>query len=375
MFRAPGVDIGIVVRMIAGTKLRGAGESRHAWRTGRTSGRVTAPVKRAVSWIYDNMLTFPDPLWSWWLMGRWAACQFASDFAPDVLLSSHGPPSAHLIASYLARRRRIPWVADYRDLWTGNPQEYRSQGARTAAAYLERYCLRHVKACVTVSSPLAERLSTMTHAPVSIVENGWEPDEFKAPSCASERFTILHAGTLYPQTRNPEPILAAVSRLIQGGHILSRELCLRFLGPPSSTLKEAVRRYRLQAVVDVSQVSRDQAIQGMRDADVLLLLEWLDPRGAGALTGKLFEYLGARRPILAWCHPASAIKEVLRSTNRGTSVSSIEDVERELGRFIAQWRRGGSWRDDLPIEPALRYSRLEQAKRLECVLRGACGAA
>jgi hypothetical protein len=64
---------------------------------------------------------------------------------------------------------------------------------------------------------------------------------------------------------------------------------------------------------------------------------------------------------------------VLRSTDRGTSISSIEDAEQTLGNLITEWRRGGSWRDDLAIEPALRYSRRVQALRLDRTLRGACG--
>ena len=373
VFQTPGIDVGTALRSLTSYKLRGGGVSRHEWRTGRSSGQLTAFVKRAVSWMYDNILTFPDPLWSWWLLGRRGASRCAAEFAPDVLLSSHGPPSAHLLTSHLSRQLQIPWVADYRDLWTGNPQEYRSRGAQAVAAHLERRCLRHAKACVTVSSPLAEQLSAFTSAPVTVVENGWEPDEFMAPSRASERFTLLHAGTLYPQTRNPEPILAAVSRLIERGHIQYGEICLKFFGPPSLVLEECARKYQLERVIEIRQVSRDQAIQAMRDADVLLLLEWADLRGAGALTGKLFEYLGARRPILAWCHPLSAINEVIRSTDRGTSVSSIEEAEQSLGILISEWRRGGSWRDDLPIGPALRYSRRAQARRLERILRGACG--
>src|SRR5205807_973392 len=97
---------------------------------------------------------------------------------PDVIFSSALPPTSHLVARRLSRKARLPWVAEFRDLWTDNHAFQRIQPLLTVERILERWAMREADALVTVSEPLADTLRKRLNKPVFVVPNGYDPDDF-----------------------------------------------------------------------------------------------------------------------------------------------------------------------------------------------------
>jgi hypothetical protein len=361
------LDVRMFVDRLAKGRIYGAGATRAAW-GGLGAARASSVLRRTAVYLYDNVLAFPDAAWPWLVMGRARALSHARAFRPDVILSSSPPGTAHLIASRISRTVCKPWVADYRDLWSGNHQDTRASWARALSTRLEKRALRFVSEIVAVSEPNAASLQMMHRRPSTVVSNGFETSEFTSKRHPPERFTVVHAGTLYPQTRDPRPILNTVARLLSAGNLRRDLLSICFWGSYSLVLQEAVEALNLADVVRTGRLSRRDILIEIRNAHVLLLLESPSPVAIGVTTGKLYEYLGARRPIIATAPRHGEIAQVLSASGAGVIANTEAELETALSDHYSRFVRDRAGAPDLPKGAVAAYTRAKQAAVLSAVL-------
>jgi hypothetical protein len=249
----------------------------------------------------------------------------------DVVVSSGGPYTAHLVARALKREGRAAiWAADFRDLWTEN-HLYRGLFPFTLRErHEERLCLREADLIVTVTEELAMRLRRRTTRPVAVVFNGTDPDSFAglspAPFFPDDGVRrLVYCGSYYPQGQDPVPLLRGLRALVERRPDLQSRLALAVAGWGGEEWSELARRNGVGHLLQLLGVlPHEEALRLERDATALLLLDWRDPR-AGVLTGKVFEYLSAPGPILAvGGRGDSALGGLLTRTGRGLHLGSDE---------------------------------------------------
>jgi len=154
---------------------------RRPAREGTWEGSGTATAKTRLysvaRKIFDiNVVRMPDRALPWYLSAVRNGSQVLARQHFDIILSSSPPPTVNLIASTLARRARVPWVADMRDLWTMNHSFHRSQPWQALEENLERRTLKQASRLLTVSPILAEKLRTFHGKPSDSITNGFDPD-------------------------------------------------------------------------------------------------------------------------------------------------------------------------------------------------------
>jgi glycosyltransferase involved in cell wall biosynthesis len=167
------------------------------------------------SWI-----AYPDNQKHWYGYALEAAEDLIEKRHFDAIISSSQPITSHLIARELKNRHDIPWIADLRDLWSQGHGTIQGPFRRWCEKKLELRTLKDADALITVSSPLAEKLSTLHPAKrIYTVTNGFDPDDISEVPPAKE-FTITYTGSLYHK-QNPTILLQALDRL--RGQVLSRD--------------------------------------------------------------------------------------------------------------------------------------------------------
>src|SRR5262249_26242029 len=147
----------------------------------------------------------------------------------------------------------------------------------------------------------------------------------------AERFRITHAGSFFGK-RDPRPFLTALARV--------DEVVARFVGDFRSTDREWAANI-LERMEGIPYAPHRRSLELQRDSEALLLLiPEADGRGRGVLSGKVFEYLAAGRPILAVVPPEGAAAELIRSTGAGVVVApdDVDGIERELAAMRDRWR-------------------------------------
>lgn len=221
---------------------------------------------------------------------------------PHLILSSGGPLLSSFLAAYsLAKHWRIPYVLDYRDLWTtGNPHK------RTIHNYwqrpIERRILKHAATIVTVSNGLALALARAFDLPphrVHVLTNGYNPHVLAdVQPMAFEEPAVVYAGTLYPPLVTLQPVFAALKVLDKN------ELRWRFHYYGSHT--DLVRKHAAEAGIAARVRCHGRvpwsvaaaALKGAHCAIVVVSVTTGASTEQGVLTGKLFELLGLGVPIL-----------------------------------------------------------------------------
>jgi glycosyltransferase involved in cell wall biosynthesis len=119
--------------------------------------------------------------------------------------------------------------------------------------------------------------------------------------------------------------------LADEGSVDLDDVSIEFFGWPEEWLMHDVEKYHLEGVVAIhGLIPREEAILRQRSSQILLSLIWDHPAEKGVYTGKIFEYLAAKRPILSLGTPGGVVEDLLRVTHAGVHVSSFEELHQEL---------------------------------------------
>nr|WP_273701999.1 glycosyltransferase [Acetomicrobium sp.] len=323
-------------------------------------------------------IAYPDEYKDWYHYGVKTGHNLLREMQFDALLSSSGPVTTHLIAKELKMRNNIPWIADFRDLWTLKHHYPYGPLRKWFDTRLELKTISWADALVTVSEPEADKQGSLHRGkPVFAIPNGFDLDEVTQLQIPlTKEFTITYTGTIYNRTiygnkQNPTPLLRALRELIVEGLINPDITLVRFFGPPDYWLEREIINHNLGDIVkQYGTVPRDVALARQRESQILLLLNWDDPREVGVYTGKLFEYLAAKRPILAIGGPKGVVSELLEETGAGVHVNSIDDLKVLLKSWYREYQLSGEVGYNADWNMVQKYSHREMARKFAEVLDG-----
>jgi glycosyltransferase involved in cell wall biosynthesis len=323
--------------------------------------------------LFGRKLLVPDENAPWSTLATPAAIRLVRREGIDVVLTTSPPPSLHLLGAAVKRATRASWVADLRDPLTSHPHRrgYESQLARLkekTAGGVGKLVASQADAIVAVSDAIAEEARTLEpRGKVVTIANGCDFDDFTGlVHHPGDRLRITHAGQFHGK-RDPKPFLRA---LAASG---LEDVVARFAGDFRAADREFAESLGLGDRFELlGEVSRRRSLELQRDSEALLLLiPESGGRGRGVLTGKIFEYLAAERPILAVVPPDGAAADLVRETGAGVVVPpDDEDAIREaLLDLHRRWKAGGLDGTPLSDEWRRRLSRGGRVEELADLLR------
>jgi glycosyltransferase involved in cell wall biosynthesis len=334
-------------------------------------------LARAAYWIYRQWLCFPDECWPW-LLEYPAVRKIVAQERPNVILSSSLPATAHLIANRLASEFRNPWVADFRDPWSHSYTLRRIYPLNRLETALEKKTLRPACALMTVSEPIRDHLARLHQKPAYVILNGFdEEEEARAETRGSDEpasegpvFSMVYTGNIYAGKQNPSSLLNALTALMRRGLLSPQDIRVKFYGRNLNVVSQALQSFPdlKDSVALLGEVSHEQSLREQRVATALLFLEWEDLNDRGVLTGKIFEYLAAGRPILVCGPRGGAIDPLLKATGAGVVVTTSEEAQAVLANWISEFRQTGQLKSSVLPELLKPYSRRYQTGKVAEVL-------
>ena len=313
----------------------------------------------------SRRLLVPDENVGWNLTAIPAAVRIARAEGIDVVLTTSPPNSVHLVGAAVKRATGARWVADLRDSIAAHPHRRVERAAVRAKEKISdqvaRLVARGADAIVAASDAIAEEARGLDPKGVVVpILNGADFDDFAGLDYSrGDRFRITHTGSFFGK-RDPRPFLQA---LADSG---LENVVARFVGDFRSADRDWAVGLDLGDRLELHPyVPRRQSLALQRDSDALLLLiPEAGGRGKGVLSGKVFEYLAAERPILAAVPPEGAAAELIQETSAGV-VAGPDDVPAltsALRALYDAWAAGTL--DGTPLSPADR-ERLGRAARVE----------
>lgn len=294
----------------------------------------------------------------------------------EIIFSTSGPYSSHLVAKKLAQRTGLPWIADFRDPWTQNMHRSGIAWREQIEEKMEQSVMEGATAITTVTHTFARNF--LDKYPqirrMEVIHNGYDPEDFMhiVENKNSQRLVFAYTGIFY-QKRNPRLFLQAIAQLIEAGDLQRDEILIRFAGvfdyPGYSENQDAVRELGLQDNVEVlGYLPHQDSLSLLKSSDVLLLINDTAPGSEAYIPGKLYEYLAVERPILAFSLSGET-SDIIERFQLGKVVppTDLHQMKEAILEFVRAWREGRldqqfSFEHD--PESLSQYRRDTQAKQL-----------
>lgn len=278
-------------------KKRGVGIHRNEIKSG---GKISFSESISL-WIRGNIF-IPDTRFLW-IKPSISYLKKRVDKRNFRTIISTGPPHTnHLIALTLSRFTGIPWLADFRDPWT--TMDYYKDLKLTRYAdrrhhFLESKVLTTASAVTVVGSFMKREFESKGARRVEIITNGFDDSDFRDSGARLDsEFSIVHVGS-FLRRRNPVALWEAIVRLKEENQPLLKDLKIKLIGRVDPLILESIAQYGIDDFfIHIPFTPHSEVLHLLTSAQILLLpIDDFD--GAKwVLTGKLFEYMASRRPVL-----------------------------------------------------------------------------
>ncbi|MBN2412827.1 glycosyltransferase family 4 protein [candidate division KSB1 bacterium] len=352
----PAYDETLIDEIPAGVKIYRSGivEPYNWYRkiTGRSAGESTDIAtltldelekqklsERISEWV-RSALFVPDARICWLPFAIRLGLKVIAKEKIDIIFSTSPPYTTSLIGLWLNRLSGIPWVTDFRDSWIGwvtNPQ-WRPKLSRAVELKMETAVLKYADRIITATpgegEDLLSRNPQLRDHRWRVLYNGFDSSDFKkiTPKPRSDKITIIYNGSLYGN-RNPEYLLQVLEDLKKEGSDVIEKIRLLFVGRIGDAIINRMESSSISSVIErVPYVTHNESLAYLMSADISLLIVDNANTNWGIIPGKVFEYIGAGKPVLTLT-PEGDTANLIRTYNIGT-VAPPDDKQKIRKVFL-----------------------------------------
>lgn len=336
--------------------------------TGGFSNVNASSFKQKIVNAVRSHLFIPDPRKGWNKYAFKKAIEVIEKFDIKHIVTTSPPHSTQLIGLRLKRKLgdKIKWISDFRDTWTDIFYYPLLQHSRFSDRINKRYeksVLEESDKILTVTrlfkETLAKKSNLFTEDKISIVPNGFDPEDFERYSNFRKddsKFIITYTGTI-SDNYEPQVFFLALGKLKK--QYPNVDIEFRLVG----VVTDNIRKFILDLIGDsakfIATVSHDEAISYMVQSDLLLLITPGDP---GTIPGKTFEYLASKNRII--CIGVGDASEVVEQCLAGKGFERHQSEE--IYKFLEEMVGGNQSQNQINanLEAVNRFSRLEQANKI-----------
>ena len=327
-------------------------------------------TQKASLWIRGNLL-IPDPRCFWITPVVNALSTKIADLKPDAIATTGPPHSLHLIGLKLQKKFGIKWIADFRDPWSTIDyldKFYLTKWARKRQGDLERKVLNSADTTLTVSKNWEKELCDLGAKKTAVITNGFDASDFiNFKPKASTDFIVAHTGFI-SSFRNPDNLWKAISVATDETPDLKNKLKLQFTGSVDNAVFSSIAKHQQlkNAIVNIGYVPHTEVFNHYASASVLLLLLNNSDNSTGHIPGKLFEYLGTGKPILALGKKGGDVDAILQETGAG-KLFDFNDTD-GIKKFLKELFANNNTEKEANLANISKFERRSLTKQLSRVL-------
>ena len=290
-----------------------------------------------------NLFNIPDSKINWKKFALSTAERIFKEHKIEVIFSTAPPFTDFLIARELSEKFNVPYLIDYRDSWTDNEFHYfpTPYHKRKAISLEDKILKTSYKAFVIsryAKEILIKRYKFLSYDDVIILPHGYDSEDFKYFNDIKpdiNYFTITHSG-VFQDNRTPKYFFKAIQKLIKEKPSVAKYLKVRLVGLMRKSHIKLIRKYKLENIVTcVGFVTHKEAINYLLESDVL----WLMLNDNVRTPGKLWEYFGAKKPILATI-PDGSMKQLCQQYKASivTAPKNVEEIKNSIEKYFELWQ-------------------------------------
>ena len=246
----------------------------------------------------------------------------------EVVITTGPPHSMHIIGLALRDKFKIKWISDFRDPWT--EIDYFQQLPLTKKAnkkhhQLEQEVLEKSDMVIVVGETMKKKFLKHNHN-IEVLTNGFDSYENSLTIELDSNFSITHVG-LMNADRNPTILWEVLYEISSENIDFKNNLRIKFIGKIDDTVIQDIQVFNPKNIVRIPYLDHEEVRKYQASSQVLLLSINHVSSAKGIITGKIFEYLQAKRPILGIGPEDGDAAAILKKTNAGNIVGFNNKVE------------------------------------------------
>jgi len=327
---------------------------------------VSGYVKKLARFIRGNVF-IPDPRKGWNKFAIKKAGELIKTHGIETIITTSPPHSTQLIGLDLKKKHGVKWVADMRDPWTKIyyvSELLQTKWAQNKNANLERTVLENADSVITVSQSLAsefcELAPRLKPESIEVISNGFDEDDFQLDVPLDKQFTVGYMGTITQQYD--------ITGLLKAVASIEDDVAFRFIGDAPTQIRNQIDE--VSTITEFTgYLNHNKAIEKVASSSVLLLVIPKIESNKGILTGKMFEYLALKRPILGIGPVDGDAAAILKETGAGKMFNYADEIgiRQFLEEQLKHFQETSASLQTYNVES---YSRRGLTKKLDAVLRG-----
>jgi len=248
--------------------------------------------------------------------------KYLKDNSVDTVITTGPPHSVHLIGLQLKQQLGVNWIADFRDPWTDIDYFHQlplTKSSKKKHKQFEEQVLLEADLTLVVGKTMRENYLKFSNS-VKVITNGFDTElSPEVHQNLDTSFSITHIG-LMNADRSPKTLWKVLAEISEEYPDFATDLEIKLIGKVADEVNTELEKHQFKTITKIDYVPHNEVQQYQRNSQVLLLAINKVPSAKGIITGKIFEYLQAKRPILAIGPEDGDLAEILTQTNAGTIV-------------------------------------------------------
>ncbi len=340
------------------TVLKAGKEVKENFKPKKFPSYFTQKIGRAVL----QSIYLPDSKIGWKKYAVEKAKFLFEKYKINVIFSTAPPYTDFLVAKELSEMYSVPFVIDYRDVWVDNSFNfYPTPFHKSYHIKLEKDVLTCASKIIVTTrhskETILKRYRFLSHNDVVIIPHGYDIEDFEDKHFVPDRnrFVITHSG-LFQDNRTPKYFLKALSNFLKKNSEAKNKITAKFVGLMRKGHLKYIKKYGLTENVEILGFkNHSETIDELITSDVL----WLMMFDVDRSPGKLYEYIGAKKPILI-SSPDGNMRQTALDTKAAiaTEPKDVAEIEAAIAKLYSQWQSG-----NLP-KPDKNYASLFDRKKL-----------
>ena len=289
--------------------------------------------------------------------------KFLNKHHVDVLITTGPPHSMHLIGYELKKRFPVKWISDFRDPWT--EIDYFHQLPHTKKTIskhfqLEKKVIKTSDAVIVVSHTMKEKFLQFTNE-IDLITNGFDDQNINFTQALDAKFSITHIGMMNSD-RNPTILWQVLEEICDTNFEFKKDLKIKLIGKIDAVVLDDLNVFDNDIVECIPYVNHQEVVKYQSSSQILLLCINNVPSAKGIVTGKIFEYLQAKRPILAIGPEEGDAAKIITDTNAGVIIDFDNKVKlkEQLLLLYQKFKNNDLTSDSNGVEPYHRRNLTEQ---------------
>ena len=262
----------------------------------------------------------------------------------DIIITTGPPHSLHLIGLELKKTIPIKWIADFRDPWTEIDYFHQLPLTKKSLAKhyeMEKDVIQNADSVLVVGNTMRSKMETLNKN-IHVITNGFDGELSDLQIAPDKKFTLTHIGMMNAD-RNPILLWKVLKDIMAADPDFKANFQLKLVGKIDPVILKDIQYYQLEKNVSiVDYLPHKEVLQVQKSSQVLLLVVNNVPSAKGVITGKIFEYLQAKRPILAIGPKDGDLAKIIELTNSGEIVD-FDDMIRfksVIMDFFNRYKKG-----------------------------------